>query len=770
MRLMDRIMLHLGLLLMPLLVCSRTNNIFIWQETLIFLFGLTAALQVARLCLKSKFQPTLFSLLAPLLLSGFYLFHHLPVSMVLPRFMALICLFLLWRRLDIAIDRYVPTIALSMVLLNAYLVVQHLGIDFMDWSYYGLRNAATFGNPNLFAAFINANLFLLILSALKSVKARSRYLVFLAMGLSLFSYMITASRSGMLALLIGLVLLVVLRKDIRHSRRFWRIAALLFLCAALVFLALPVTFHSLAARLLAITDDPGIHLRYHLYRAAGAMILSNPLTGVGINRFGQAFMLGKSPAVDDILPLDQGHTHVAHCHNDGINILAEGGLLYFALFAGLVFMAAWGYKRSSGQTTLLHGIWLGWLCLLVQSLFTMPSQSPALMFTFFLWSALLARSCPLKTIKSAFVRYLQIPAVLLCIGLCAHGTVVFLHTQYGMYISATRQAAGDSLGAREALQQVVAWDTHAVDAYTRLGRLQFAANDAERGTDNMAQAARIAPYMQLARFNYIVALYKTGKTQQVMRETEDLLRYYPHYLPAALMKGVMLKDGGKPRQADEMFTAILKRNCFHSEALQYYIALTRRVEELNLHTALLYWLRNIDAGTGYNLIDVSSDFLRKTAEISLKKELKKLKKRTAEQPERIRQYLALDFISGARVPYMEMPSRRYVMCCGRDLVMNLQAAGAKQLIIHGYVPLEKVKRKGFDWFSPLRITIYVNGRAVHIHDVRASEFRIRLDLDEAAGDGDVYTLIHLAANFAYYHSGLNRRAAYCLTNLELVFN
>jgi O-antigen ligase len=175
-----------------------------------------------------------------------------------------------------------------------------------------LYGPGIFQDPNDICALIVTSLLLVLglLSDRRSGTLRWAYLAPLAV--FVWGFYLTQSRGGLLALMAGLGLFVALRYG-------WRRAILLGL------LGLPV-LGLLGARQTAISADTNTgQERIQLWSDAMVMFRSNPLFGVGENRF------------------TEFSTHVAH--NSYLQYFAELGLFGGVLFLGAAYLSISGLVR-----------------------------------------------------------------------------------------------------------------------------------------------------------------------------------------------------------------------------------------------------------------------------------------------------------------------------------------------------------------------------------------------------------------------------------------
>lgn len=223
-----------------------------------------------------------------------------------------------------------------------------------------LRASGTFGQPNPFAAYLAV--VLTVAGGLGIAASRDRFrplltlpglAALLAAGVLVVALAASLSRSGLLALLVGLVVMLV-----AHDRRMLALLALAMLAGAALgllggFGLLPgfitervsVVFENFSLfdpREVPLTSSNfALVQRMAIWQATWEMFLDNPWTGVGLGNFDVLYPAYALPG----WPYPPGHAH-----NYYLNLLAEAGLLGLGSYLALLAVLARGLWRALAAT------------------------------------------------------------------------------------------------------------------------------------------------------------------------------------------------------------------------------------------------------------------------------------------------------------------------------------------------------------------------------------------------------------------------------------
>ncbi len=179
-------------------------------------------------------------------------------------------------------------------------------------SFGGIEKILPYGttaHPNILAGFLALGIVLFM------QKNRSVKTVLLSVPI-FYALYLTQSFSAWLSLLIGLTIVFCFPKKIPEIFQKFFIPVFLFI----IFFAAPFFVHLFAQK---YPNDSSLTRRDELNQEAVAMIITNPLTGVGLNNF--------TAQLENYHPTQEVVRFVQPTHNVGLLWLAETGLLGVAI-------------------------------------------------------------------------------------------------------------------------------------------------------------------------------------------------------------------------------------------------------------------------------------------------------------------------------------------------------------------------------------------------------------------------------------------------------
>jgi O-antigen ligase len=211
-------------------------------------------------------------------------------------------------------------LALANVIVSGYFISQSLGFDFADYQEYYGAPSSTLGNPNFVSGFIG-------FSAIVFVDLARRYIrnVILVIPLSLFLIMnvwvISKANSiqGFVALGLAIFVYCLYGIYVSVSRvNFLRLSIVITLPILLIFLG----FFGIGPLSQYIASTT-VFSRLDYWRASLAMTFDHPLTGVGLDAYGDNYRLYR----DERAIARFGETQVTDsAHNVYLDIFSYGGL------------------------------------------------------------------------------------------------------------------------------------------------------------------------------------------------------------------------------------------------------------------------------------------------------------------------------------------------------------------------------------------------------------------------------------------------------------
>ena len=254
---------------------------------------------------------------------------------------------------------------LLSTLLVVYAYFQSTGRDFVDWNNPYNSVILTVGNPN-FSAAILAILFLLVLTKLMITKKNSVsfYLNLLLLVSLTFAINSTASRQGLVSLVIGIAFLISVY-SFNYSRRFG-VSATLFVSISMVVATLGMLQ---IGPLSSLLYKPSVTVRGYYWRAALEMFYDKPYFGVGVDSFGSFFKEFR----DVGYPLKYGFGITStNAHNVPLQYFATSGFVvgvsYLMIFLYILIFAIRSIRKFSGEhRKLIIGLLATWITYHAQS-------------------------------------------------------------------------------------------------------------------------------------------------------------------------------------------------------------------------------------------------------------------------------------------------------------------------------------------------------------------------------------------------------------------
>ena len=254
-----------------------------------------------------------------------------------------------------SVNRYFTFLAIAGLVLSFYGIIQGLGADPVGWKIDYNPFITTLGNPNFTSGFLGLAGIAILYLALDAKDPK--YQVIYAVGLLANLYILWRSGSiqGVFGFAIGAAV-IVLVKIWLINRRYGQLSLLVAAALATPVALAVLNIGPLASRLYQGT----LKNRFDYWNAAIGMFKDHPISGVGIDRFGEYY---REYAVQN--QVVQGQM-TDNAHSIYLQLLATGGLILFIPYILLVlFVTFIGLKsliKSQGdnkfQIGAIFGIWL----------------------------------------------------------------------------------------------------------------------------------------------------------------------------------------------------------------------------------------------------------------------------------------------------------------------------------------------------------------------------------------------------------------------------
>jgi len=219
--------------------------------------------------------------------------------------------------------------------------IQYYSHDVFNFSYHaGYLRAESFGleDPNYLAVLLIMMMPIAYIIVLKDKSYFWRYFALLTFILSIFTVLLTLSRTGIFLLLSTLFILLYI-----SYKKHRKILRWLILLAPIMFIFFKFAPHDLWQRLSELTSDKGSG-RLYLYKSAFDTFIHNPLFGVGYGNF----------AKFEFYFSDWGTIHRTGTHNMYLSIAVELGLPTLLLYLAIFISAFKNLKKIVPQETAIN--------------------------------------------------------------------------------------------------------------------------------------------------------------------------------------------------------------------------------------------------------------------------------------------------------------------------------------------------------------------------------------------------------------------------------
>ncbi len=253
---------------------------------------------------------------------------------------------------------------LANVILNAF---SQLGIELIAWDNIYKTLLGTFGNPNFISSFLGI-FFVASLGFLfgNNISLIYKVLTIPIFALTFYQIVVTKSIQGIVVTALGT--LIVGFFLVRHYLKLiW--LQVLYLCGAAVAAGFAIAGALQIGPLTQYIYKTSVSLRGEYWQAGINMGLDHPLTGVGMDGYGDWFRRARDASAM-ILPGPNTVTNSAH--NVNIDIFAYGGFPLLVSYLGLLAIAAISIVkvglRQKKYDPVFVSLAVAWICYQAQAL------------------------------------------------------------------------------------------------------------------------------------------------------------------------------------------------------------------------------------------------------------------------------------------------------------------------------------------------------------------------------------------------------------------
>lgn len=256
-------------------------------------------------------------------------------------------------------------------IFSIYGAIQSQGIDFFAWNNPYNSIIATVGNPNFasaLASIMACALFAIVFS--NQFNPTIRFISFFFVLLNLFIIIKSQSRQGIVSFGAGFLAIVSL---IAWKRK--KNLGLLLGSTSMFLAIVSIMGMFQIGPLERFLYKESVSVRGFYWRAGFEMFKSNPIFGIGLDRYGAYFKEFREPAY----PLRYGYDITStNAHNVIIQLFSTGGIIFGLSYLAIIFFIIYrSFKLISESTDKNTNIYIGifgaWLAFQAQSLISIDN-------------------------------------------------------------------------------------------------------------------------------------------------------------------------------------------------------------------------------------------------------------------------------------------------------------------------------------------------------------------------------------------------------------
>ncbi|HLH00013.1 MAG TPA: O-antigen ligase family protein [Bryobacteraceae bacterium] len=473
---------------------------------------------------------------------------------------------------------------------SGYGIAQYFGWDALlplkayevgEGRYMIVRPPGTMGHADYFAAWLVAVVFLGIALARLETRTWSRWAGAGASAVAAIAIVLSGTRSAMLGLILGGIILLALAR-LRIGVRSLTAGALCAAMLALFFFS-PAGL-KLRARLHWSVEDAHGGARLLLWRDAIGMAAQRPLAGFGPETFSTEFARFESVALARAFP-DFYHESP---HNIFLDALTWGGILALLTLLGFCWLGAWCAAHPALPAKPLAAPLAAGLAGLMAAQQFIVFVIPVLLYFYLLIGLLVAITGATTEQQVRSVRFLYPRAVMATVSLLLVGyTCRLLIADTALAVAQRRIASGDAQRAAEAYRTVLRWQLEGTGddlSYSRAMQ-ELAARSPifvtrlvarQEALEAAVRAVSSAEDRQNAWYNLATLLAANNDAAGVERALRNAIAWSPNWFKPHWMLAQLLALEGRGHEAlQEAQTAVERDGGHDTQVAQTLETLTK---------------------------------------------------------------------------------------------------------------------------------------------------------------------------------------------------
>jgi O-antigen ligase/tetratricopeptide (TPR) repeat protein len=467
-----------------------------------------------------------------------------------------------------------PAFAWVLLLTSSYGLLQRLGVANIAGYSSPREPVSTFGNLNV-ASEWTAVAAMLIAALLGSTAGRAVRIPIAALLLASIYLVVNQSRSGLIALPIGLALLAVLRR----RQRGW-LPLCLFALGGLIGMIVqkaaplppPATQQALRAEQQRATKT--LEVRFAIAKGTAKLFAEAPLFGHGPGQF--MVQYPRHRPAEEIEASSFGRqfaSEVRTAHDDWLELLVDGGLPALLLFAAMLFVL----QRRNPDKALLLPLFVLLLLMLIRSPL---GNAPATVAALWPVAVLAPAAAPRRWWQRPF-------AILLGITLLGLGLMPIAgNCAFAPYLEARAKGEAPPLDAASA---AAGWQPYEPRWPLILAQERLLQNDLRAARTHAERALQLRPFDPVTCALLAEILVRSGELKVAERQLEHGLRLDPEHPELRTWKAWLHASRG---DVDGAIAAIAQRPhpTLRAQLGQHFLAMSTQLEKRGNKTAAARFL------------------------------------------------------------------------------------------------------------------------------------------------------------------------------------
>jgi|DewCreStandDraft_4_1066084.scaffolds.fasta_scaffold01931_17 tetratricopeptide (TPR) repeat protein len=382
---------------------------------------------------------------------------------------------------------------------------------------FGTRIPSTFGNPNFFGAYITAVLPFMIGRFLNTKNLFYRIFLIICFLISLILIFFTASKSALIAMLVGILIFFGLNYKTRIKNKILLSGIIIVFISFIVF----YIFKNLDMA------KESVFFRSQVWKGTLKIIFNNLITGTGLSTFSLVFPQYR-PA--ELMKWTYEHSYeVMYPENIFLQIGSDTGITGVFLFIFIIYLIIkYGIKAPPAYLS-------GFAAILTTNFFGVDINYASSIFIFILISGIILKNYEDCLHISRFnLRFLIVIFVFFMIFVSSFWIkkhISGIYTKQGVYFSKT----GNFKTAIENYKIALKYFDKNLEALYFLGSSYYDSGDNENALKIFKQLEKLAPDYVLLHYKIAKIYNELGLYEEAIDEYKKMLKIDP-YLKEALVE------------------------------------------------------------------------------------------------------------------------------------------------------------------------------------------------------------------------------------------